>query len=163
MVYLRWHSKYLTTLKEWESPIWKDAEPLGSKVLEAFCWAWHWPGIHAGFGKSSRSQENNQDHWVEGLALGRLGAVAIYKLYGNISLKCFSLSLLFPPSLLPCLLSSPPTFWVLGTSHLSRKGQRICKRNGHCMQFKMCIAANNRRLYSSGLNGRVFSCHDKTG
>ena len=37
-------------------------------------------------GKFSRSQGNNQDHWGKGLALGSLGAVAIYKLCGSISL-----------------------------------------------------------------------------
>lgn len=57
---------------------------------------------------SPLSQGNNQDHWGKGLALGRLGEEAIYKLYGSVSLKYSSLSLSvsFPPS----LLSSPPTF-----------------------------------------------------
>lgn len=69
-------------------------------------------GFMLGFGKSSKSQGNNQDHWGKGLALGRLGAVVIYKLCGSISLKYSSLSLSvsFPPSLLSSLLSSPPTF-----------------------------------------------------
>jgi len=71
-------------------------------------------GFMLGFGKSSKSQGNNQDHWGKGLALGRLGTVAIYKLYGSISLKYSSLSL--------CFLASLPAFLpshFLSTWHYS--------------------------------------------
>ena len=52
-------------------------------------------GFMLGFGKSSKSQGNNQDHWGKGLALGRLGAVAIYPSVCVSLAVCVSLCVCF--------------------------------------------------------------------